>query len=277
VGQPLTLTITASDADGPAPLSLSATNLPSGASFEDFGDGSGEFSWTPPAGAITNSPYSVTFTAAEDGGAGLSVSEEALITVVTQMPTVSTPTIAPNGGTFADSVQVTLQSETEGAAIYYTTDSSIPTESSTRYFAPFTLAVTATVNVLAVADGYHDSEIASADFTISGGGPGSTLAKPTISPNGGTFGDSVKVNLQAATAGATIYYTTDGKTPTKASAKFTAPFTLTSSATVKAFAAANDYDDSEVTSAKFTKSSGGGDSGGGGGGGGGCFISTTGF
>jgi hypothetical protein len=276
VGQPLTLTITASDADGPAPLSLSATNLPSGANFEDFGGGSGEFSWTPPARAISNSPYSVTFTAAEDGGAGLSVSEEALITVVTQMPTVSTPTIDPNGGTFADPVEVTLQTTTEGALIYYTTDGSIPTIGSINYSAPFTLTTSATINVLAVADGYHDSEIASADFTISGGGPGSTLAKPTISPNGGTFSDSVKVNLQAATAGATIYYTTDGKTPTKTSAKYTAPFTLTTNATVKAFAAANDYDDSEVASAKFTKSSGSGD-GGGGGGGGGCFISTAGF
>jgi hypothetical protein len=52
--------VTASDPDGDIP-SLSASNMPSGASFTDNGDGSGTFSWTPTYTQSGN--YDVTFTA----------------------------------------------------------------------------------------------------------------------------------------------------------------------------------------------------------------------
>ena len=60
------------------------------------------------------------------------------------------------------------------------------------------------------------------------------VATPTISPNGGSFPGPVQVTLACATAGATIYYTTNGTTPTTGSALYSAPFTLAASATVKA-------------------------------------------
>jgi hypothetical protein len=80
--QTLTFAVNATDADGPPPLVLTDTNLPSGASFTDFGNGSGQFSWTPTTGAAAGSPYNVTFTATDDGGAGLSDSETVTITVL---------------------------------------------------------------------------------------------------------------------------------------------------------------------------------------------------
>ena len=40
--QLLTIPVSATDGDGPLPLLLTATNLPTGATFTDFGDGFGE-------------------------------------------------------------------------------------------------------------------------------------------------------------------------------------------------------------------------------------------
>lgn len=89
-------------------------------------------------------------------------------------------------------------------------------------------------------------------------------AAPVISPNGGTFTGSQTVTITCATADADIYYTTDGSTPTVDSAKYSGGFTLTASATVKAFAVSADAVASDIVTAVFTKKSGtsGGSSGG---------------
>jgi hypothetical protein len=69
-GQSLTFAVFATDPDGPPPLTLSAENLPLGATFSDLGNGRGEFSWTPGAGASANNPNQVTLIATENGGSG---------------------------------------------------------------------------------------------------------------------------------------------------------------------------------------------------------------
>lgn len=89
-------------------------------------------------------------------------------------------------------------------------------------------------------------------------------AAPVISPNGGTFTGSQTVTITCAAPDAVIYYTTDGSTPTADSAKYSGSFTLTASATVKAFAVSADAAASDIVTAVFTKKSGtsGGSSGG---------------
>lgn len=89
-------------------------------------------------------------------------------------------------------------------------------------------------------------------------------AAPVISPNGGTFTGSQTVTITCAAPDAAIYYTTDGSTPTVDSAKYSGGFTLTASATVKAFAVSADAAASDIVTAVFTKKSGtsGGSSGG---------------
>jgi hypothetical protein len=84
----------------------------------------------------------------------------------------------------------------------------------------------------------------------------SVVAALAISPNGGTFDNSVQVTLTCATTGADIYYTTDGSTPTTSSAKYTGPFTLTASALVKAMAAKSGMTDSPASIANFTVNTG---------------------
>lgn len=81
------------------------------------------------------------------------------------LPQVATPVISPESGNFTETQQVTITCETSGATIYYTTDGSTPTTSSTAYSAPFTVSETTTVKAIAVLNGYTDSEVAEATYT----------------------------------------------------------------------------------------------------------------
>lgn len=93
----------------------------------------------------------------------------------------------------------------------------------------------------------------------SGSGSGSetpTVAAPVIS---GTtpFAESTSATISCSTAGASIYYTVDGSTPTSASTAYTGAITLSDTTTVKAVAV-KDGVSSSVSSRTFTKGSGGG-------------------
>ena len=65
-------------------------------------------------------------------------------------------------------------------------------------------------------------------------------SKPTFSHNGNTL------SMYCATGGASIYYTTDGSTPTDSSTLYTGPIAMTQNCTVKAIAVADGYENSEV-------------------------------
>ncbi len=88
------------------------------------------------------------------------------VLLLKSVPNAVKPTITPNGGIFNELVEVSLQTTTPGATIYYTDDGSIPTTDSLQYAAPFTLIADATVSAFTVASGYNDSAVASADFTV---------------------------------------------------------------------------------------------------------------
>ena len=89
--------------------------------------------------------------------------------------------------------------------------------------------------------------------TSEASGATPTVAKPTINPGGGSFLTSQEVSISCTTEGATIYYTLNGNDPTTSSTQYTAPFTLTATTTVKAFAVKTGYNPSGIAIAEFTK------------------------
>ena len=88
---------------------------------------------------------------------------------------------------------------------------------------------------------------ASVGFTITG-----KVESPVASPAAGTYTGTQHVTLSTVTEGASIYYTTDGTTPTAGSTRYTEPVTVDSSMTIRAIAIKNNWTDSDVTEASYT-------------------------
>jgi glucose/arabinose dehydrogenase len=95
-------------------------------------------------------------------------------------PQVATPTFNPAAGTYTTAQSVTLTDASLGANIYYTTNGSVPTISSTLYTAPITVATTTTIQAKAIVTGWIDSAVASATYTIQPAPP----AAPSLLTNG---------------------------------------------------------------------------------------------
>jgi hypothetical protein len=165
--------------------------------------------------------------------------------VINVDPTAPTSTISCNGAAcgrgYPAPVSVSLSATDTGgsglAAIYYTTDGSVPTASSTAYSSPFMVSSTEQVRYRGY-DVAGNVEATKAKLVVI-----DTIA-PTafISCSGHTcggrwWGGAMRVKLRGVDTGgsgvASIHYTTNGSLPTLASPLYRGPFALPSTKTVK--------------------------------------------
>ncbi len=147
---------------------------------------------------------------------------------------------SPAGGTYRTSRSISLActDNTGGsgcASIHFTTDGSVPTTGSSTYTAPFTVSTNTRLRFLAVDKVGHVSVPRTEDYVIDPVAP-TTRA----SPAGGTYRTAQTVTLTCTdnpdgSGCAATYYTTNGSTPTTASQRYTAPFSLSTSGPLKFF------------------------------------------
>ncbi len=181
------------------------------------------------------------------GVAGWSV---VILREINKRETVKDPTFTPADETFSGSTEVTISCATTGAEIYYTLDGSVPSKTNgTLYSGAISLTSTATIKAIAYKDGAYPSEIVSKKYTNT-----ASVETPVLSVPAGAFWNTITVLVSCDTAGANIYYTTDGTEPTSASTKYTiSGIKISDTTTLKVYATKEGISPSNVVTAEYTK------------------------
>lgn len=158
------------------------------------------------------------------------------------------PTIAAS----SDKKTITV-SAVKGATIYYTTDGSTPSKKNgKKYTGPIDAASVAgkTIKAIASLPGKLNSDVVSAEVSkLIPSTPVNPVKEQVAAPTGTRSKDNNTFTLATKTAGATIYYTTNGSYPTtKYGTKYTKPLTIkkNSTTTITAIAVKNGMEDSDA-------------------------------
>jgi len=158
---------------------------------------------------------------------------------------VGTPVFSPPAGPVPSNALINITTVTPGAVIYFTTNGTPPTTSSSVYVSPITIGQPMTIQAFAVANGYSNSLVSSGTFSMA------AAATPVFTPSSPVnYGTSVSINC--STPGSSIFYTLDGTTPTVNSTPYTIPITITCDTNIQAFATATNYLNSPVQNVAYT-------------------------
>lgn len=172
---------------------------------------------------------------------------------VTKLVKPSAPTITGSGNhdvVPGNTYTVTI-SNISGGIVYYTTDGSTPTTSSshsnTGTNASVQLSVSAdtestpyTIKAIIVKAG-ESSDVSTASVTLY-----RKLATPVISAEGNKYSSSRNVTMTCTTTAGTIKYTNDNTTPTTESSTYSSGITASSTTTFKAIAIAANWKSSDI-------------------------------
>jgi hypothetical protein len=185
-------------------------------------------------------------------GQGVSGVADLAITVLSgSAMTVSSPA---SGATvtspFALSAVSTVCSSQSIAAMGYSLDSSSDTTTVNAQSVKASIVAASGAHTLHVkAWGANGSScVTNVAITIAS----STSATPVFSPAPGTYTSARSVTLSDATAGATIYYTTNGTAPSTSSARYYGAIPVSASAVIEAVAVAPGHTNSGLARADYT-------------------------
>jgi N-acetylneuraminic acid mutarotase len=185
--------------------------------------------------AITVSSTETLEAIATASGSTTSALETAAYTITSP---AATPIFSVPAGTYITAQTVSISDTTSGAAIYYTTNGTTPSTSSTVYNGAITVSATETLEALATASGYSISAVATATYTItqpvapsftisSITGPqtvqpgGAATYSITVTAQNGTFPNPVTLTASGLPAGATAIFSPPSVTPGSSSASST--------------------------------------------------------
>lgn len=129
------------------------------------------------------------------------------------VPNIATPTFSPSGGTFPNSISVSLSCATAGASIYYTLNGidPVPGNAITKlYTGPIFVGNGLTIKAIGFRNGWTQSPVAVANYNITSP---TVVAKPTISPGTGSYTGGQVVSITCSTPQSVIYFTVNGQTP----------------------------------------------------------------
>ena len=170
-------------------------------------------------------------------------------TYVVTLPVTATPTFTPAAGSYSGTQSVRIADATAGAVIYYTTNGTTPTTSSSIYTGAIPVSAgKTTIEALTLAPGATVSKVATATYTVTL----QAAAAPVFSPAAGTYPAAQTVTISDGTPGTVVYYTTNGSTPTTASAVYSGPVSIAATETLEAIAVASGYATSTTTSGLYT-------------------------
>ncbi len=180
---------------------------------------------------------------------GYSTSSIATQTFTVQL-IANTASFSSPSGTYNDNLFVDLSTTTPlPYNIYYTTDGSTPTSSSTQYQG-VSIPVTRNTTLKAIVYklGYLPSSVTQADYTFK-------LNAPTFNPLPGAYSDSQVVTINSV-AGSQVRYTLDNSTPTQTTGTLInsgeSTSSITSTSTLKAITYKTGWTSSDVSSGVYT-------------------------
>lgn len=156
-----------------------------------------------------------------------------------------TATASPKGGYYNIGKSVALSMNVPGD-IYYTIDGTTPTIDSAKYSKALSISSSVILKFLAVDKAGNFSPVYTEKYVIDKKAP-----TASATPNSGSYKNTIKVTLKMSETG-TIYYTINGATPTTKSSKYSKPFYLSTSKTLKYLAVDLAGNKSPVYTKKYT-------------------------